>query len=161
MACVAVWHGAGGAGVGVGCGGGDAVLLQKLGNAFFDAIVLLDSYAAGEVLDGVEEATLFDDGDSDRVEVGVEEIGAVGGSGHPDFLEVCGTFAVAADVLGDGGEVGSGVGSAGLEVGLSGVLMEIFALILDYALEVGVGGVGEGAVPVQRREVVGGSGLVG
>jgi hypothetical protein len=118
------------------------MLLEELGDALFDAAALRDEDVAGEVLDGVEEAALFGDGDSYCVEVGVEEVGAVGGGGHPDLLEVCGTFAAAADVLGDGGEVGSGVGSAGGEVGFAGILVEIFALLMDDALKVGLGGAG-------------------
>jgi hypothetical protein len=67
----------------------------------------------------------------------------------------------AGEVLGDGGEVGSGLGSASGEVGLSGVLMLEGAGFVDHSLVVGLGGAGNGAVPVQGGEIVCGSGLVG
>jgi hypothetical protein len=48
------------------------VLQKELGDTFFDVGALRDGDVAGEVFDGVEEAVLFDDGDSDCVEVGIE-----------------------------------------------------------------------------------------
>jgi len=116
---------------------------------------------AAEVFDGEEEALIFDDGDADCVEIGIEEIGAVGGSGHPDLLEGGGSVSVAGEVFGDGAEAGSGVGAAGDEVGFSGVLVEELAWVADDPAEMSVGSLGEWCVPVQGREVVLGAGLVG
>jgi hypothetical protein len=117
--------------------------------------------AAAEVLDGEEEALILDNGDANCVQVGIEEVGAVGGSGHPDLVEGGGIFSVSGDVLGDGGEASAGVGTAGDEVRLSGVLVEKLAGVADDPAEVVVGSDGEGAVPAQRREVALGSCLVG
>ena len=158
--CCAAWHGAGLACVGVRFCGGDAVGLEGLGYAFFEAIVGLDGCAVGEVLDGGEEAVVGNDGDAYGVEVGVENIGAVGGSAHPGLMEG-GGVGTAADVFGDGGEVGSGLGTASGHVGLAWVLMLELALFMNDSLGVDSGGAGEVAVPVDGRQVVGGSGLIG
>jgi hypothetical protein len=137
------------------------VLLEELGYTFFYAGTLRDGNVASEVFDGAEEATVFDDGDSDCVQIWIEEIGAMGGGGHPYLLEVGGFFAVSSDVLGDGGEVGSGVGSAGKEVRLTGILMEHFAGFANDPFDVGARGLGQSAVPMEGREIVRGSGLIG
>jgi len=160
-ACVALRHLAGEACVGVGFSRGDAVLLKKQGNTFFDVGALQDRHAAGKVFNGVEEPVLFDDGDSDCVQIGIEKIGAVGGGRHPDLLDVCGIFGVSADVFGDSAEVASGLSSAGEEIGLAGILVEVFALFVNDELDVSARGVGQGVVPVQGREIVLCSGLAG
>ncbi len=94
-----------------------------------------------EVFDGEEETLIFDDGDADYVEVGVEEIGAVGGGSHPDLLEGGGSVSVAGYVFGDGAESGSGVRAAGDEVGFAGVLVEELRIADDPA-EMSAGGLG-------------------
>jgi len=95
-------------GVGVGFGGGYAVLEQDLGDLFFQRGEGLDGCAAGEILDSGEEAVIFCDRDSDCVEVGIEDVGAVAGAVHPGLMDERDVGA-ATDVFGDGGEVGSGL----------------------------------------------------
>jgi hypothetical protein len=68
---------------------------------------------------------------------------------------------VAGDVFGDRAEACAGVGSAGDEVGFSGILMLEIAGVADDPLQVSVGGAGERAVPLEGRKIVGGAGLVG
>jgi len=141
-ACVALWHLTGAARVCVGCSGCDAVLLKELGDSRFNFGALRNGYATGKVFDGVEKTLVFDDSDADCVQIGIEEIGAVGRGSHPVLLEVRGIFGMSANVLGDGDEVSAGLCTAGHEVGLAWVLMEIFALFMDDALHVGACGLG-------------------
>src|ERR1700686_1654706 len=100
--------------------------------------------AAAEVLYGEEEALILDDGDADCVQVGIEEVGAVGGGGHPDLVERSGSVSVSGDVLGDCGKACSGVGAAGDEIGFAGILVEKLAGIADDPAEVVAGGDCEG-----------------
>jgi hypothetical protein len=160
-ACVALRHVTGGACIYIGFSRCDAVLLKKLGDTFFDIGALRNRHVASEVFDGVEEALIFDDGDSDCVQIGIKEIGPVGGGGHPDLLDGCGIFGMSTDVLGDGAEVTSGLSSAGEEIGFSRILVEQIVGLVDDPLDVGACGVGQGVVPMQGREIVRGSGLVG
>ena len=159
-ACVALWHLTGAARVCVGCSGCDAVLLKELGDSRFNFGALRNGYATGKVFDGVEKTLVFDDSDADCVQIGIEEIGAVGRGGHPDLLEGCWIIGVTADVLGDGTEVGSGLCAAGHEIRLSGILMELIGLV-DDPFGVRPCGVCKSAVPMQGREIMRGSGLVG
>ncbi len=102
-----------------------------------------------EVFYGEEEALIFDDSDADDIEVGIEEVGTVGGSGHPDLVERCGSVSVCGDVLRDGAEPRSGMGAAGDEIGFACVLVEEFAGVADDPLEVGAGGACKGTIPAQ------------
>jgi hypothetical protein len=76
-------------------------------------------------------------------------------------MDSSGSVAVSGDVFGDGAEVSAGVGAAGDEVRLAGVLVKEFARVADDPLEVSAGGFGEGVVPAQGREIVLGSRLIG
>ena len=85
--------------------------------------------ATAEVFDGIEDrlrlAASADGGDSyaDGGEFWVEQVGAMGRAVHPGVVDLrCGA-GVSGDVLGDGAEVDSGLGGAGEEVRLAGVLM--------------------------------------
>lgn len=113
-----------------------------------------------EVFDGGEEAVVFCDGDSDCIEIGIEDIGAVGGGVHPGLLDK-GYVSAAADVFGDGGEVRSGLCTTSGHVGFAGVSMQEFAGFVEDALDMSFGCGGEGAVPMDGREVVSGTGAVG
>ena len=146
-------------GVGVGFGRRDAMLEQDLGDTFFKRVEGLDGCAAGEVFNGGEEAVIFCDGDSDCVEIGVEDVGAVAGAVHPGLMDERDVGA-AAYVFGDGGEVSSGLCAASREVGFAGVLMEEFAGFVADALDVSFGCGCQGVVPMERRQVVRGAGLI-
>jgi hypothetical protein len=158
---VALGHGAGFAGIFIGGGGRDALSLEELCDVLLDGVAVEGGDVVGEVLDGVEEAVGFDDGDADGVEVGIEEIGAVGGGGHPDLLDGGGVFAAAGEIFSDGAEVGSGLIGAGEEIGFAGILVREIAGGADDPLGVGVRGADERTVPLQGREIVRGAGLVG
>ena len=100
------------------------------------------------------------DGDSDCVEVGVEDVGAMAGAVHPGLMDERDVGA-ATDIFGDGGEVSSGLCAASGEVGFAGVLMEEFAGFAADALHVSSSCGCEGFVPMEWRKVVRGTGLVG
>lgn len=102
---------------------------------------------------------IFRHGDSDCVEVGIEDVGAVAGAVHPGLMDERDVGA-ATDVFGDGGVVGSGLCAACGEVGFAGVLMQEFAGFAADALDVNLGCGCEGAVPVKRREIVRGAGSI-
>jgi len=135
------------------------MLEQDLGDTFFKRVEGLDGCAAGEVFNGGEEAVIFCDGDSDCVEIGVEDVGAVAGAFHPGLMDERDVGA-AAYVFGDGGEVSSGLCAASREVGFAGVLMEEFAGFVADALDVCFGCGCQGVVPMERRQVVRGAGLI-
>ncbi len=63
------------------------------------------------------------DGDADRGEAGVEDVGAVSGGGHPGAVDLDDAGGGAGEVLGHGAETGSGLRGAGGEVGFAGVLV--------------------------------------
>jgi hypothetical protein len=161
IACGAALHGASLMGVGVGCGGGYAVLEQNLRDAFFERVEGLNGRRAGEVFDGVEEAAIFEDGDANGIEVGVEDVGAVGGAGHPASVELGRTDVSSCEVFGDGCEVSVCLGGARGEVGFAGVLMLEVVGFVDDPLGMGERGLSEGWVPVEWREVVLGACLIG
>jgi hypothetical protein len=114
----------------------------------------------GEVFDSVERSHAIDHGDSNCIQTGVEKVGAVGRGAHPFLVNLCGVGS-AGEVLGDGGEVGASLGAASGEVGLAGVLVLKWAGFVDHPLVVSAGGAGDCVVPVERRKIVRGSGLVG
>src|ERR1700736_6381111 len=109
-------HGAGLARVLIRGRGRKAAGLKKFCDLMLDRFGCERGNAAAEVLNGEEEALVFDDGDADCVQVGIEEVGAMGGGAHPDLVEGGGSRSVSGDVLRDGGEACSGVGAAGDEV---------------------------------------------
>jgi hypothetical protein len=100
------------------------------------------------------------DGDSDCVEIGVEDVGAMAGAVHPGLMDERDVGA-ATDVFGDGGEVGSSLCAASGEVGFAGILMEEFSGFVADALHVSFGCGCQGVVPMERRQVVCGAGLIG
>ncbi len=153
-------HGAGFAGVLIRRGGFEALGLKKLCNLMLDGLGREGLDALAEVCDGEEQALILDYSDADDIQVGVEEVGAVRRAGHPALLDCRGCLSVTGDVLGDGGEAGSGVGAAGGEVGLAGILVAKVGVADDPA-EMVLRGDGQGAVPAQGRQVVLGSSLIG
>src|SRR5882757_825619 len=92
-------HGAGLACVLIRWRRGEAAGLKKFCHLMFDRFGCERFNAVAEVLYGEEEALIADGGDADDVEVGVEEVGAMGGGGHPDLLQVGGSRSVPGDVL--------------------------------------------------------------
>jgi hypothetical protein len=114
---------------------------------------------AGEVFDGEELAVALEDGDADGVEVGVEEIGAVGPGVHPLGVDVSGGRSLG-DVLGEGAEAGTGRGGARGKVGLAGELMRQ-PILLGHAQGVLVCSAGERRVPLQGRQALRGAVAVG
>lgn len=63
---------------------GDATLsVHKIGNARLDLRLRQGPHAAGVVCDCVENAAVGDDGDTDAIDLGIEQIGAMTGRVHP------------------------------------------------------------------------------
>lgn len=168
MGCGAGGDSAGGgavsAGVLGGCWGGvglDALFAEELLGSVVGVGVLEDCDGAAEVFDGVEGAAVFKDGDAEGGEVGIEEVGAVDGRAHPFPVEDGCVGATGGEVFGDGAEVGSGAGCAGGEVGLAGVLVFEVVGFVHHALVVKHCGSGEGWVPGEGRDALGGAVPVG
>src|SRR5438067_13754173 len=90
-------HGAGLAGVLIRWGGREALRLKKLCDLMLDGLGREGLDAFAEVFDGEEEALILDYGDADDIQVGIEEVVAVGGGGHPDLLEGLGGRSMCGD----------------------------------------------------------------
>jgi len=117
-ACVAGVHGAGLAGV-VRCfGDTHSGLCDDAGNCAFLLGECEVFDGAGEVFYSVELVVARNDGDTDGVDVGIEEIGAVAGGVHPEVVDDdgAGSFAY---VFGDEAKVRAGIGSARCEFGFA------------------------------------------
>ncbi len=147
--------------VGVGGSGSDALIEEKLADLLDDVVVLEDGYGTSEVLDGVEGALLLCYADADDGEAGIEDVGAVDGGAHPLLFDGDDAVAAVGDVLCDGGEVGTGHGGAGGEVGFAGVLVGETALLVDDPVGMDAGGVGECGIPREGSDAVLGAALIG
>jgi hypothetical protein len=84
---IASAHGAGLAGVVGGFGDTHSGLCDDAGNGALLLIEGKDFDGAGEVFYGVELVVASDDGDSDGIYAGIEEIGAVAGGVHPEIVD--------------------------------------------------------------------------
>ena len=94
-ACVACAHGAGLAGVLSGFGDRHSGLCDDTGDSAFLLVKCEDFDRTGKVFYGVELVVASDDGDSDRVHVGIKEIGAVAGGVHPEIMDDDGAWSFA------------------------------------------------------------------
>lgn len=160
-ASLALRHGTGLASVFVGRSRRETFGLKKPGDLLLDCVGCERGDVAGEVFDREEKALIFGDGDADNIEFGIEKIGAMGRGGHPNLLNGGGSVSMTGDILGDGAKAGSSVGAASDQVGLAGILVEELSGVADNPLEMEMGGVREGVVPLQGRQIVGGAGLIG
>ena len=114
--------------------------------------------ASLEVGDGVEGASALHDSKADRIQVGVEDVGAVGRGFHPlvlDHLRVRSQ----GDVFRDSLEVRARLRRARGQIGFAGVLVRELSFLCE-PLRMRLGGLGEGVVPLERGQALLGAGLV-
>ena len=106
---------------------------------------------AGKIFDGVDETGIFDHGDANRVEFGLEEIGAMTGGFHPGTVEL-GSIRGISDVFGDDRKMDASADQPAGERRLAGILVGDDA---DAGHKNGmiVSGAGEVLVPLERGKV--------
>jgi hypothetical protein len=114
---------------------------------------------AGEILDCIELVVAGDDGDSDGIDVWIEQVSAVMGGVHPEVVEEDGGGGFSY-VFGDEAEVNAGVGAAFCELGLAGKLVGDVGVVGHLAGVEG-GGLGEDGVEAKWRKSLIGAVLVG
>ena len=114
---------------------------------------------AGKIFDGVDETGIFDHGDANRVEFGLEEIGAMAGGFHPGTVEF-GSIRGISDVFGDDRKMNTSADEPAGERGFAGKLVGNDA---DAGHENGMiaSGAGEVLVPQERGKVTRGAFAVG
>jgi hypothetical protein len=144
----------------IGWVGLDAVVDEELLDLLF-GVAGGRAGAAGEVFYGVEAAGRGGDGDADGGEPGGENVVAVMGTIHPEFVDDGGSRGGPCYIFGDGAEVHSSLRGAGDEVWLAGILVLDLAALPGHDGEVGVSGTGESRIPGEGWEIVLGAGLVG